>query len=440
MTKKARILLIDDDFDIQRLVGLILNRAGYEVHKANNGVEGLEKIDELDPDLVILDVMMPVVSGLSVCQRIRSQPHTRHLPVLMLSALGKVDDVVKGFEVGADNYATKPIDAKELVARIKALLARAVPAASVKAAHTIALIGAKGGVGVTSTAVNLAVSLAQKGNSVVLVELRPFGGGLRFQLRVDSERDNLSHLLTVEPHRIKRPEIERCMNQHSSGVRFILPAPTYNTHTLTPEHIEALFDYLSVKAEYVILDLSPMLDENVQRALALSDQILLVTEPDLLCVRYAKNKIETFKKWDVFGRVNLAVSQRTFSAAALNRVEVENLVGMGGDQFGAARWETRALEVDYHMRQGVVCVIAPAPELFHESMRDRVPIVMLEPGAKAARVMVDLAQWVVDKHLETTTTIESEKPHSQPANTHYAAMGAEEAKQASPREEIIVWQ
>ncbi|MCA9971590.1 MAG: response regulator, partial [Anaerolineales bacterium] len=375
MSEKARILLIDDDPDVQRMIGLILHRAGYEVFKADNGVEGLEKIDALKPDLVILDVMMPLVSGLNVCRRIRSQPHTRHLPVLMLSAMAGADDFVKGFDVGADNYATKPINAKELVARVRALLNRVTTPAPKRAARTISLVGAKGGVGVTSTAANLAVSLTQQGHQVVLIELRPFGGALRFQLQIDREQDNLAHLLALDPKRIKRPEIERCLVKHSSGLRAILPAPDPHALPLTAGHVEALFDYLSLHVDYILLDLPPAVDEHLQRALALSDQILLVTEPEPLAVKCARTQISAFKRWDVFERVNLVIVQRALSAASLNRVEVENLVGMGGDQVGAARWESRALEVDYRMRQGAVSSIPAAPELFHEAMRDRVPVV-----------------------------------------------------------------
>jgi DNA-binding response OmpR family regulator len=125
MTTKQRVLVIDDEPAALRLVEYVFKRADYEVHVAANGAEGLSKVDEVKPNLVILDVMMPDMSGLEVCQRLRAQPATARLPVIMLSAKGQVDDKVSGFEAGADDYVPKPVDPDELLARAKALLQRA---------------------------------------------------------------------------------------------------------------------------------------------------------------------------------------------------------------------------------------------------------------------------------------------------------------------------
>lgn len=124
MILQRRVLVIDDDPDALRLTGYIFGRAGYEVHVAANGAEGLAMVDEVKPNLVILDVMMPDMSGLEVCERLRAQPATARLPIIMLSAKGQVDDKISGFQAGADDYVPKPVDSKELLARAKALLQR----------------------------------------------------------------------------------------------------------------------------------------------------------------------------------------------------------------------------------------------------------------------------------------------------------------------------
>ena len=116
------ILVVDDERHIVRLVEVNLERAGYEVMIAYDGVEALEVIREQLPDMVILDVMMPQVDGLEVCRRLRSQ--MVEVPILILSAKGETSDRVLGLELGADDYLAKPFEPAELLARVKAVLRR----------------------------------------------------------------------------------------------------------------------------------------------------------------------------------------------------------------------------------------------------------------------------------------------------------------------------
>ena len=120
-----RILVVDDDTNICELLRLYLTKEGYQVTVANDGEEGLEKFNQVKPDMVLLDVMMPKMDGLEVCRRIRKLGNT---PVMMLTAKGETFDKVLGLELGADDYVTKPFDTKEVVARIKAVLRRTAPA------------------------------------------------------------------------------------------------------------------------------------------------------------------------------------------------------------------------------------------------------------------------------------------------------------------------
>ena len=119
-----KILVVDDDANICELLRLYLTKEGYQVTVANDGEEGLEKFNQVKPDMVLLDVMMPKMDGLEVCRRIRKAGNT---PVMMLTAKGETFDKVLGLELGADDYMVKPFDAKEVVARIKAVLRRCPP-------------------------------------------------------------------------------------------------------------------------------------------------------------------------------------------------------------------------------------------------------------------------------------------------------------------------
>lgn len=121
MDCKAKLLLIDDDLTLIQALELYLTRAGYKVHSAGNGAEGLRQLYALHPDLVVLDVMMPHMDGWEACRRIREMST---VPIIMLTARGQEMDRVTGLKLGADDYVPKPFSLKELEARIEAILRR----------------------------------------------------------------------------------------------------------------------------------------------------------------------------------------------------------------------------------------------------------------------------------------------------------------------------
>jgi two-component system phosphate regulon response regulator PhoB len=121
------VLLVDDERDILSVVDFNLRAAGFETILATTGEEALLQLRRRVPDLVLLDLMLPDLSGTEVCRRIKSDPRTKHVPVVMLTAKGEEVDRVVGFELGADDYVTKPFSVRELVLRLRAVLRRAGP-------------------------------------------------------------------------------------------------------------------------------------------------------------------------------------------------------------------------------------------------------------------------------------------------------------------------
>ena len=126
---RTRILLIEDERDLTEVMTYNLQREGYETLVAQDGQEGLRKAQTLLPDLIILDIMLPVMSGLDVCRELRAGERTRDIPIIILTAKAEETDQVVGFSLGADDYVTKPFAVKVLMQRIKALLRRAESAA-----------------------------------------------------------------------------------------------------------------------------------------------------------------------------------------------------------------------------------------------------------------------------------------------------------------------
>lgn len=135
----SRILLVEDDPSISEILQHNLNKAGYEVIAVSDGQAALHRARSHSPDLVVLDLMIPVIDGLEVCRQLRSDSRTQDIRVLMLTAKGEEMDEVVGFNMGADDYVTKPFRIKPLMERIKAQLRR--PAASVGSGDLVAFEG-----------------------------------------------------------------------------------------------------------------------------------------------------------------------------------------------------------------------------------------------------------------------------------------------------------
>jgi two-component system phosphate regulon response regulator PhoB len=119
------VLIVDDERDLVSLVDFNLRQAGFETMLANTGEQALSHLRRRVPDLVLLDLMLPDISGVEICRQIKSDPRTRHVPVIMLTAKGEEVDRVVGFELGAEDYVTKPFSVRELVLRVRAVLRRA---------------------------------------------------------------------------------------------------------------------------------------------------------------------------------------------------------------------------------------------------------------------------------------------------------------------------
>jgi two-component system phosphate regulon response regulator PhoB len=119
------VLVVDDDRDILDTVAMKLEIGGLDVHTESDGEAGLAAAFELSPDLILLDWMMPKLTGIEVCLRLRDNPQTAHVPIVLLTAKAQEPDIERGFAAGADDYLVKPFSPRELQSRVAALLARA---------------------------------------------------------------------------------------------------------------------------------------------------------------------------------------------------------------------------------------------------------------------------------------------------------------------------
>jgi two-component system phosphate regulon response regulator PhoB len=124
MNSKRKILIVEDEKDIADLIHFNIFKAGFDATLAMNGNEAIEKARDIGPDLILLDLMIPEISGYEVCSILRENPKTKNIPIIILTARGAEEDIVKGLESGADDYITKPFSPKVLLARVNAVFRR----------------------------------------------------------------------------------------------------------------------------------------------------------------------------------------------------------------------------------------------------------------------------------------------------------------------------
>lgn len=124
MAQKESVLIVDDEEDIQDLLEFNLTASGFRVLRALTGEEGLAVAQSKNPDLVLLDLMLPGIQGIDICRILKNDIRTKHIPIVMITAKGEEGDVVKGLEIGADDYVTKPFSPSVLIARVKGVMRR----------------------------------------------------------------------------------------------------------------------------------------------------------------------------------------------------------------------------------------------------------------------------------------------------------------------------
>jgi pilus assembly protein CpaE len=307
------ILLVDDDRVIQRMVGGFLNRTGYRVRIASDGVEALRLVRDHIPDLVITDVAMPELNGIELAGRLRGHHQTAGVPILMFSNRIEAKDALAGYAAGADDYLPKPFELSILEAKIQALLRRSVRGASrAKRGKVILFAHAKGGVGTTSLVVNLAVLLAAESRGPV---------GL---LDLDVEFGNSAVFLNVQPSQTladlpdaPAPSVDEAVFEgfvtESGSVRLVVGADLPERAMLvTLPAIQLAIDRLTCTCDYVLIDAPASFTERTLTALDTSDLICLVTSASLPSLKATRACLDLFEKLGVVDqRIRLVLNHST---------------------------------------------------------------------------------------------------------------------------------
>ena len=284
-----RILVVDDEVDTLEMIKFMLQRYGFEVILAQSGPEALKLLARDIPDLIILDVMMPGMDGNQVSQQIRADSRTSFVPLVMLTARSGTPHQVKGLLSGADEYLVKPVSQDELLNCIRTVLARSVVGRGKKSTQVISILGARSGVGATTLAVNLALTLAAQVNTV-LVDVEP-GGMAALRLGLSPTR-GLGDLRACTPDQLSLASIEAALTLHPSGLRLLTSADA----PLDAARAGVILNHLRMMCEVCLLDLGAGAGELALALTSRSNVLILALDSDRATLNQARRIIGEVKE------------------------------------------------------------------------------------------------------------------------------------------------
>lgn len=335
----ARIFVIDDDEQLLRMVGLMLERGGHSLTLINDPRNGLQQLEEDKPDLLVLDVMMPGMSGHELTREIRKSSRLKNLPVLILTARAQEIDRDTALASGANGYLSKPVTSQDLLERVDALLGEksdkeppppptktAVPSSQNKG-MILAFYGLRGGVGQTTLATNLALALRQTSKQdVCLVDMSPSCSQVAIHLNLHKKSPRgWADLLTQET--LDWFEIDAHLLTHETGLRVLAaPAIPMPPSTLSAEDIVNILSVLRDKMMFTVLDLPPVLSQAFTAALKMADVSLHVITPDIVSVRTAVRTARALAELNVKPKQPSFILNQTTKTAPLPSATVERAV------------------------------------------------------------------------------------------------------------------
>lgn len=374
----AKLLIVDDDMDTLRLVGLMLERQGYEIIAASGGRQGLILAKSERPDLILLDVMMPDIDGFEVTQQLREDEVTADIPIIIFTAKNQLEDKLSGFDFGADDYLTKPTQPRELFAHIKAVLSRASRTRDLapikERGKIIAILAAKGGLGVTTLTVNLGIALRQSTNKeVIIAEFIPGQGTISIDFGY-SKPEGYNPLLKIRSHDITAQMVEAELVTHDSGVRFLLSSihPGDTKYVEATSNLEAIAQSLWFMADFVLLDLGSTLTQSTMNLLELCHQIILVVEPTHHTLIRSKALIRDLVQGGIDSKqVHIALLDQGLSESKISSTEIEAQLG-------------------YPIKMA----FTPMPEVVYHSDGSKFPLVFHEPESAIAKQFYNLADMI----------------------------------------------
>jgi CheY-like chemotaxis protein/MinD-like ATPase involved in chromosome partitioning or flagellar assembly len=377
-----KILIVDDDLKTLRLVGLMLQRQGYEIVAANNGTQAMGMARNVKPDMVVLDIMMPDVDGYEVTRQLRKDPDTATIPIILFTAKSQVDDKVEGDEAGADGYLTKPVHPAELIAKIKGLLARgrSRQPEQVQRGFVVGVISSKGGMCSSTIALNLALAYHNRTREkVIAAELKPSQGTWSMEMGFGNA-ENLNNLLRLKPSEITTQKVENELMQTTRGIRLLLASYSPKDSELITASVQLfeIVDKLSQLAQVIFLDIGSHYTPALNNILSICKEVILLTEPQPMTTQRTKALLDYLMEAG-FGK------SKFLSVVQSNRVP--------------AAIQLTALQTQEILKYPLSLSIPPSAEQAYYAFLKNVPIFEFQSGSLLSRQYEKLAD-LIQSHTQ----------------------------------------
>ena len=359
-------LIIDDESALTTIVSRFLERSGFDVDAATSGAEGLEKARATQPDVIVVDVMMPEMNGYEVCQRLRSDPRTTRAAILVLTARGQLVDRQMALQAGADAHTAKPFNGKTLVEEIQALLDKKAKPTPPRGCQ-VTVVKVREGAGGTTLATNLGLCLAEEPDSLsVVADLVLKGGAVSHRLGLPATPS------WAESPPAADDDLADHLLRHEKGL-FVLPAPTLSTENnadpaLVEDHLKQLRSWYDCVVVDTARDLGPL----APVLLHSSHLVLLLLTPDPADLRTARASLAAMKK---LGQPSLQIWP------ILNPGEAEP--------------QAAQLQAEEALGAPMVATLPWSPELCAQAVTGQQPVVLSAPDSPLSRAFHALARRIV---------------------------------------------
>ena len=379
-----KILVVDDEIDTLRLVGLMLERQGYQIVAAENGEKALDIMHRENPNLILLDVMMPEIDGFEVARKIREDENYSDTPIIMFTAKSRLEDKITGLESGADVYLTKPTQPRELFAQIKVLLARSKKSLTTplpinkKRGFLVGIIAAKGGLGVSTTAINLGITIYRYTNQNSLVtDFNPGRGDISWDLGYTAQT-GLSKLLDLPFSHITPEMIANQLVIHNSGVKLLLSSqsPKEAGQIFEVENIKEIASKLPQVAQWIVMDLGSNLFPATQTLARLCDSLLVVLSPSPGTINQTRALLGDL--------VSIGVEENRILPVLINKVPASHQLNIH--------------QTENQLGYKISSILTPTSELAYQASLTNQPMVLQQANSEIAQQFYKLTKIITAKN------------------------------------------
>jgi pilus assembly protein CpaE len=335
-----RVILIDDEPFYYKLLNRPMKDAGHELVYSKTGKEGLAKISATKPDIIIVDLRLPDISGHDILERLRRDQEFSNIPVIVITAKNELGDKLKAFELGADDYLIKPFQPEELVARLR-ILARRGRAMKIvsqmekgdeKLTTIIAVHSLRGGVGTTSISVNLALALCKIWAKETLLLDAVFSAGQVAMMLNVKPKYSWEDFLEIDLNNIDEELISNIASKHPSGLSFIAaPRSPIAVDTFGDDFWNVVLSKLAKQYEFIVVDTAHDFTDITIQMLNFANNLVLVVAPEMSSLHAAMSAMDIFDKLGFPPeKIKLLINSNS-SIVGIRQTQIEKVLGHSAD-------------------------------------------------------------------------------------------------------------